>query len=144
MGFFAYYSKWIKNFPAKAAPLTGAYVEFPLNKLAQDAIDILKEELSNAVVYTISENEPFTIETDASEYSIAPCSKWYPLQQIGSEEGIDRLVFSNNNREIAKSDRKFRISITENGYRNENNTAGETTSENEQPIQSDLMSNILY
>ncbi|KAI0987727.1 hypothetical protein GJ496_006492 [Pomphorhynchus laevis] len=71
MGFFAYYSKWIKNFSAKVASLTGAYVEFPLNKVARKAIDVLKEDISNVIVHTISENEPFTIDTDASKHSIS-------------------------------------------------------------------------
>ncbi|KAI0985534.1 hypothetical protein GJ496_006129 [Pomphorhynchus laevis] len=35
--------KLTPNFSAKVAQLTGAYVEFPLNKVVQKAINILKE-----------------------------------------------------------------------------------------------------
>lgn len=69
VGFFAYYSKWIPNYSSKIKPLIDA--EFPLCAVSVEAINSLKKDISNAVLMAIDDHEPFLIETDASEKTIA-------------------------------------------------------------------------
>ena len=64
---FAYYARWIENFSTKIAPLTGMET-FPLiNKLA---FETLRSNLSSACLHCISDEEPFTVECDASDLAI--------------------------------------------------------------------------
>lgn len=68
-GLFAYYSKWVPSFSSKVRPLVGA--ELPLSSEARLAISALKETIVKAVRSTVSEDLPFTVETDASDMAIA-------------------------------------------------------------------------
>ena len=44
--------------------------KFPLSQLAVDAYNLLKREISEAIVEAIDKNAMFVIETNASEYCI--------------------------------------------------------------------------
>ena len=70
VGLFFYYSKFIRNYSDKVRPLLQAST-FPLNNEAIDAFNLLKKDVANAVVDCIDESIPFTVETDASDFSIA-------------------------------------------------------------------------
>ena len=65
---FSYYSKWIRNFLDKIAPLVKAK-SFPLNTECQNAFEKLKLDIENSVV--CDENKPFELETDASDNAIS-------------------------------------------------------------------------
>lgn len=69
IGFFAYYSKWIQCYSSKIQDLVNA--TFPLSQQVIKTIDSLKKDISEATLVTIDENEPFVVETDASERTIA-------------------------------------------------------------------------
>ena len=69
-GFFSYYSAWISNFSEKLKPLIQA-TKFPLPEEAVTAFENLKKEVEDAVVVAIDEDLPFTLETDASDTTIA-------------------------------------------------------------------------
>ena len=70
LGFFSYYAKWIPNFSDKVRPLNKT-TTFPIAKEAQDAIQVMKNDIKNAVICCIDESLPFTLECDASEYALA-------------------------------------------------------------------------
>lgn len=70
IGLLAHYSRWIPNFSEKIRPL--AHVNgFPLSTEALQAFENLKEDISNAVVLGVDPSSPFTVETDASDHTIA-------------------------------------------------------------------------
>ncbi|XP_063625652.1 uncharacterized protein LOC134797361 [Cydia splendana] len=70
MGMFAHYSKWIPNFSEKVHELAKTKT-FPLtNTMIKDFGD-LKNYIVKSCVHAIDDNVPFTVETDASEHSIA-------------------------------------------------------------------------
>ena len=66
MGFFAYYSRWIKNFADKIKFLKNVSV-FPLSREALDSFQKLKTEVAESALGTIDESDMFTVETDASD-----------------------------------------------------------------------------
>ena len=66
---FAYYARWIKNFSTKIAPLTGMET-FPLTNKAVSAFETLRSNLSSACLHCINDEEPFTVECDASDLAI--------------------------------------------------------------------------
>ena len=70
LGFFSYYSKWIPNFSHKVKPLAKTN-SFPLSPEALEAMESMKDDIRNAVVCCIDESIPFTVETDASDHSLA-------------------------------------------------------------------------
>ena len=70
IGFFAYYAKWIANFSDKIRPLNNAR-SFPIPEDAMTAFENLKQELGVVTLMAIDEDKPFTVETDASDFSIA-------------------------------------------------------------------------
>ena len=55
MGFFSYYSKWIKNFSDKISLLVNVK-NFPLNQEELNSFECLKKEIGQSVVYAIDEN----------------------------------------------------------------------------------------
>ena len=69
-GMFAYYAKWIPEFSDKIQPLVTAD-RFPLGEKAQQAFNTLKSELCEATLWTIDENLPLQLESDASDYAIS-------------------------------------------------------------------------
>ena len=70
LGFFSYYSKYIRNFSQKIKALVNTE-SFPLSQEAIAAFESLKLDIANSVVCAIKENESFTVESDASDYAIA-------------------------------------------------------------------------
>ena len=70
IGFFSYYSKWIKDFSRKLNPLIQNKV-FPLEGDTLEAFNRLKLDIENSVVCAIDEAETFQIETDSSEFALA-------------------------------------------------------------------------
>ena len=70
LGFFSYYSKWIRNFSQKIKPLVNVQ-DFPLSSEALQAFQGLKTDIADSVMCAINENESFTVESDASHYAIA-------------------------------------------------------------------------
>ena len=70
VGFFSYYSKFIRNYSEKIRPLLQC-LTFPLHQQAKDAFKLLKNDIANAVVKTIDETIPFVVQTDASDFSLA-------------------------------------------------------------------------
>ena len=69
LGMFAYYACWIENFSTKIAPLTGIET-FPLTNKAVLAFETLRSNLSFACLHCINDEEPFTVECDASDSAI--------------------------------------------------------------------------
>jgi len=69
IGLFAYYARWLSNYSAKIRPLMKA--SLPLNEDALRAIEIVKQDLASATLQPINKSLPFTVETDASAFSIA-------------------------------------------------------------------------
>lgn len=70
LGMFAHYSKWIPNFSERIHIL--AHTDsFPLSEEAKDCFEGLKSTIAKSSVHAIDDNMPFTVETDASEHSIA-------------------------------------------------------------------------
>ena len=70
LGMFAYYSKWVKNFSDKVRPLN-KNTTFPLPTDAEESFNILKNDIKSASLATIDSDEPFVVETDASDYALA-------------------------------------------------------------------------
>lgn len=70
LGFFSYYSQWIRSFSQKIKPLV-IVKEFPYSSEELQAFQALKREIAESVVCSINENVPFTVETDASQVAIA-------------------------------------------------------------------------
>ena len=69
-GFFSHYSHWVTHFSDKIRPLANPR-SFPLSEEAAKASEDLKKEICDAVVSSIDETIPFTVETDASEFALA-------------------------------------------------------------------------
>lgn len=70
LGFFSYYSKWIKDFSMKISSLVKVK-SFPLTQKEVDSFIKLKNEVASSVVCAIDEDKPFTVECDASNTAIA-------------------------------------------------------------------------
>ena len=70
IGMFAHYSKWVPNYSDKVRLLLETK-SFPLSQEAVSDFENIKTEISNSVVKTIDSKEPFTVETDASDYAIS-------------------------------------------------------------------------
>ena len=70
LGLFSYYSRWIPHFSKKFAPLVKIKT-FPLDSSCIEAFITLRKGVESLVVCSISENEPFELETDASDIAIA-------------------------------------------------------------------------
>ena len=70
MGFFAYYSQWIKDFSNKISFLKNIE-SFPLGEQELDAFQELKNEVAKSVLWSVNENLKFTVETDASDEAMA-------------------------------------------------------------------------
>ena len=70
LGFFSYYSQWIRCFSEKIRPLATAS-SFPISEEAKTAFETLKRDIEESVVCAIDERVPFEVETDASEFAIA-------------------------------------------------------------------------
>ena len=74
LGVFSYYAQWIpmttrtKLVPS-LAPLNPR--SFPLCREAEEAFIRLKTEIEKAAVYSIDENVPFMVETDATDAAVA-------------------------------------------------------------------------
>ena len=71
LGMFAYYFRWIRNISEKIKPLTAGKMHFPLQSDAVTAFESLRKELQSVCLKCIDENEPFTVECDASDFAIA-------------------------------------------------------------------------
>lgn len=69
-GMFSYYSQWISDFSGKIAPLISSK-NFPLSKDAIESFQLLKKEVEKSMLFSINEDVPFVVETDASDHSIA-------------------------------------------------------------------------
>ena len=67
---FSYYSQWIAKYSEKVNPPLIQANSFALPKTAEKALEYLKAEIENAIVYSINETVPFIIEADASYHSI--------------------------------------------------------------------------
>nr|XP_014294134.1 uncharacterized protein LOC106692604 [Halyomorpha halys] len=67
---FAHYSKWVQNYSDKIRRLLNS-TTFPLPPEAISDFDQLRTEISKAVVSSIDDTEPFTVETDASDFAIS-------------------------------------------------------------------------
>ena len=70
LGFFSYYSQWIKNFSQKISLLTKV-TSFPLTTEELESFKNLKSDVANSVVAAVNESAPFTVECDASHGAIA-------------------------------------------------------------------------
>lgn len=70
IGLFSHYSKWVPDFSQKLHPLL-VIEKFPMNNLQITTFQELKQLISKSSLSTIHPNEPLTVETDASDYSIA-------------------------------------------------------------------------
>ena len=77
LGFFSYYSKWIKDFSQKISLLVQTK-SFPLTAEALKSFTNLKYDVAESVVCAIDEESPFTVESDASHSAIAAT-----LNQLG-------------------------------------------------------------
>lgn len=70
LGMFAHYSKWIPNFSERIHSLAKT-ATFPLTSEQSRCFESLKNDIAKSSIHAIDENVPFTVETDASEHSIA-------------------------------------------------------------------------
>ena len=70
LGLFNYYSKWVPNFSEIIRPLVQNKA-FPLSNDAISAFHLMKKKLADATLQPIDEAVPFTVETDASDFTIA-------------------------------------------------------------------------
>ena len=89
---FAYYARWIENFFTKIAPLTGIET-FPLTNKAASAFKTLPGSLSSACLHCINDEEPFTVECDASDLAIGAT-----LNQNGRPVGFMSRTLTKNER----------------------------------------------
>ena len=79
IGMLSYYSQWIPNFSDKVRPLAVS-TTFPINNDALNAFYSLKSEIEKSVVQVIDEDQPFVIETDASDFALGAIeSMWGDL-----------------------------------------------------------------
>ena len=67
---FSYYSHWIPRFSDKIAPLVKPKT-FTLNRHAEEAFNLLKQEIEHSVVGSIDESIPFELKTDASDIALS-------------------------------------------------------------------------
>jgi len=93
IGLFSYYSKWIPKFSSKLAHINSS--SLPLNVAAKEAIRIMKNDISRAVLLRINPDLKFTVETDASDYAIGATL---------SQEGRPVAFFS---RTLSPTERKY-------------------------------------
>lgn len=70
VGLFSYYSQWIRDFSRKLKPLA-SNTTFPIVDEALSAFHSLRSDVKNSVLSFIDENQPFQVETDASDYALA-------------------------------------------------------------------------
>ena len=77
IGLFAYYAKWFPRFSCKVKSLVESRT-FPVNENAVRCFYQLQSELADATLANVDENEPFTLETDASDVAVSEV-----LQQNG-------------------------------------------------------------
>lgn len=70
LGMFAHYSKWIPSFSQRIHPMAHTK-SFPLSSDAVKCFEDLKSVIAKSSVHAINDKVPFTVETDASEHSIA-------------------------------------------------------------------------
>ena len=70
VGMFSYYSKVVKNFSDKIMLLNRNTV-FPIPPEVAKALDILKNDLKDAMLVSIDPMIPFVVETDASDFCVA-------------------------------------------------------------------------
>ena len=72
LGLFSYYSKWINQFSDKIQPLTNCS-DFPLSTKAQDAFEIIKQDIVNSCVICPNDHDLLVLESDASDFAISAC-----------------------------------------------------------------------
>nr|XP_037870350.1 uncharacterized protein LOC119629239 [Bombyx mori] len=70
LGMFAHYSKWIPKFSERIHSLANTTI-FPLTSEQIKCFESLKNDIAKSSIHAIDENIPFTVETDASDHSIA-------------------------------------------------------------------------
>ena len=70
LGLFSYYSKWVSNFSEIIQPLFQNEA-FPLSNATISAFRLMKNKLADATLQPIDKAVPFTVETDASDFTIA-------------------------------------------------------------------------
>ena len=70
LGFFAYYAKWIANFSDHIQNLK-AVRSFPLSKEELNDFMALKKAIANSALMAIDEDQPFTVECDASDVAVS-------------------------------------------------------------------------
>ena len=70
IGLFSYYSSWIPKFSDKIRPLIITDT-FLLKRNFLKAFNDLKDEIGSALLYSINENIPFIVETDALDTDVA-------------------------------------------------------------------------
>ena len=76
LGLFAYYAQWIKQYSDKVKPLI-ENTHFPLDDVALQAFEILKNESDEVSLGIIDNSAPFVVETDASDVELsASPSQW--------------------------------------------------------------------
>ena len=92
IGMFAYYSKWIRNFSDKIAPLIKNQ-QYPVSVECADHFRMLKQDIASAVVMSVDEDLPFEVETDASDIAVAAV-----LNQNGRPVAFYSKTFSESER----------------------------------------------
>ena len=70
LGFFAYYAKWIVNFSDCINKLKSVD-KFPLSKSEVNDFNSIKAAIANATLSAIDEDQPFTVECDASDVAVS-------------------------------------------------------------------------
>ncbi|XP_045526419.1 uncharacterized protein LOC123715455 [Pieris brassicae] len=70
LGMFAHYSKWIPNFSERIHSIANT-TTFPLTSEQIKCFEGLKNDIAKSSIRAIDVNIPFTVETDASDHSIA-------------------------------------------------------------------------
>ena len=88
LSLFSYYSKWVPNFSEIIRPLVQNEA-FPLSNDAISAFHQMKNKLADATLPPIDEAVPFTVETDASNFTIATT-----LNQNGKPVAFHALALS--------------------------------------------------
>ena len=68
---FLYYARWIRDFSRKITLLLSSNVTFPLSKAEIESFAKFRNEYVNACLGCIDEQEPLTVECDASDFAIA-------------------------------------------------------------------------
>lgn len=96
VGFFSYYAKWIPDYSTKIQPLVSPQ-NFPLSNSAALSFETLKNDIKTATLQNISDDLPFTLETDASDAAIGG---------VLVQEGRPVAFFS---RSLNKSEKNFHI-----------------------------------